>query len=143
MTEPHGGADPTVFRTAAVQVPTHPLCMTYPVLTSRAATAPTATAARTAAAQDPATQEWVIDGQKLWSSSAKCVRGAVPRAAHAARHKNAQRVACFRTRSPRADSHRARYAAFFIIMAVTDPGAAKHSSMSMFLVPAETAGVEV
>ncbi|GAA1267100.1 acyl-CoA dehydrogenase family protein [Pseudonocardia aurantiaca] len=40
-------------------------------------------------------------------------------------------------------STNARYAAFFLVMAVTDPGAAPHRSMSMFIVPAETPGVEI
>src|SRR3954454_20433511 len=50
--------------------------------------------------------EWVIDGEKWFSSNA-------------------------------------RYAAFFIVMAVTDPDAAPHRRMSMFVVPAETPGVEI
>jgi len=37
----------------------------------------------------------------------------------------------------------ARYAAFFIFMAVTDPDAAPHHRMSMFIVPAGTPGVEI
>jgi acyl-CoA dehydrogenase len=40
-------------------------------------------------------------------------------------------------------STNARYAAFFLVMAVTDPDAAPHRSMSMFIVPAETPGVEI
>jgi acyl-CoA dehydrogenase len=50
--------------------------------------------------------EWVIDGEKWFSSNA-------------------------------------RYAAFFIVMAVTDPDAAPHRRMSMFVVPAETPGIEI
>lgn len=50
--------------------------------------------------------EWVIDGEK-WFSSNAC------------------------------------YAAFFIVMAVTDPDAAPYKRMSMFIVPAETPGVEI
>ena len=57
-----------------------------------------------AAVQDG--DHWVIDGEKLWSSSAK-------------------------------------YASFFIVMAVTDPAAQRHRRLSMFIVPAETAGVEI
>lgn len=37
----------------------------------------------------------------------------------------------------------ARYAAFMIVMAVTDPQAAPHERMSMFVVPAETPGIEI
>ncbi|MCW2621346.1 MAG: acyl-CoA dehydrogenase domain protein [Frankiales bacterium] len=37
----------------------------------------------------------------------------------------------------------ARYAAFLIVMAVTDPDAAPHQRMSMFVVPAETPGIEI
>lgn len=51
-------------------------------------------------------EEWVIDGEKWFSSNA-------------------------------------RYAAFLIVMAVTDPEAPPHSRMSMFVVPAETPGVEI
>jgi acyl-CoA dehydrogenase len=40
-------------------------------------------------------------------------------------------------------SSNARYAAFYIVMAVTDPEAASHRKMSMFIVPAETPGVEI
>lgn len=50
--------------------------------------------------------EWVIDGEK-WFSSNAC------------------------------------YAAFLIVMAVTDPDAAPHKRMSMFIVPSDTAGVEI
>lgn len=38
-------------------------------------------------------------------------------------------------------SSNARYAAFLIVMAVTDPEAAPHARMSMFIVPAETPGI--
>lgn len=37
----------------------------------------------------------------------------------------------------------ARFAAFYIIMAVTDPDAAPHRRMSMFIVPADTPGIEI
>jgi acyl-CoA dehydrogenase len=37
----------------------------------------------------------------------------------------------------------ARYAAFFIVMAVTDPEAEPHRRMSMFVVPAETPGINI
>ena len=50
--------------------------------------------------------EWVIDGEKWFSSNA-------------------------------------RYASFLIVMAVTDPEAAPHRRMSMFVVPAETPGIEI
>ncbi|MBN9112186.1 MAG: acyl-CoA dehydrogenase family protein [Pseudonocardia sp.] len=40
-------------------------------------------------------------------------------------------------------STNARYAAFFLVMAVTEPDAAPHRSMSMFIVPADTPGVEI
>ncbi len=50
--------------------------------------------------------EWVIDGEKWFSSNA-------------------------------------RYAAFFIVMAVTDPDAPAYRRMSMFIVPADTPGVEI
>lgn len=40
-------------------------------------------------------------------------------------------------------STNARYAAFFIVMAVTDPDAAPHARQSLFLVPAETPGVKL
>jgi acyl-CoA dehydrogenase len=36
-----------------------------------------------------------------------------------------------------------RYAAFFIVMAVTNPDAAPHQRMSMFIVPAETPGIVI
>ncbi len=51
-------------------------------------------------------EEWVIDGEKWFSSNA-------------------------------------RYAAFLIVMAVTDPDAEPHRRMSMFVVPAETPGIEI
>jgi acyl-CoA dehydrogenase len=50
--------------------------------------------------------EWVIDGEKWFSSNA-------------------------------------RYAAFFIVMAVTDPEASPSRRMSMFIVPAETRGINI
>jgi acyl-CoA dehydrogenase len=50
--------------------------------------------------------EWVIDGEKWFSSNA-------------------------------------RYAAFLIVMAVTDPEAEPHRRMSMFVVPAETPGIVI
>jgi acyl-CoA dehydrogenase len=50
--------------------------------------------------------EWVIDGEKWFTSNA-------------------------------------RYAAFLIVMAVTDPDAAPYERMSMFVVPAETPGIEI
>jgi acyl-CoA dehydrogenase len=37
----------------------------------------------------------------------------------------------------------ARYASFFLVMAITEPEAAPHSRMSMFIVPAETPGVVI
>ena len=40
-------------------------------------------------------------------------------------------------------SSNARYAAFFIVMAVTDPEAAPYRRMSMFIVPADTPGIEI
>lgn len=40
-------------------------------------------------------------------------------------------------------SSNAKYASFFITMAVTDKGAPPHQRMSMFIVPAETAGIEI
>jgi len=54
----------------------------------------------------PDGDEWVIDGEKWFSSNA-------------------------------------RYAAFYIVMAVTDPEAAPYKRMSMFIVPADTPGVEI
>ena len=72
MTEPHAGADPTLFTTRAVRDG----------------------------------DEWVLDGEKWFSSNA-------------------------------------RYAAFFIVLAVTDPEASPYHGMSMFLVPATTPGVTI
>jgi len=72
MTEPHAGADPTLFTTLAVQDG----------------------------------DEWVINGEKWFSSNA-------------------------------------RYASFSIVMAVTDPDVSAYQGMSMFIVPAETPGVEI
>ena len=72
MTEPHAGADPTLFTTQAVKDG----------------------------------NEWVINGEKWFSSSA-------------------------------------RYASFFIVMAVTNPDVSAYKGMSMFIVPAETPGVEI
>lgn len=40
-------------------------------------------------------------------------------------------------------SSNARYASFLIVMAVTDPDASPYRRMSMFVVPAETPGVEI
>jgi acyl-CoA dehydrogenase len=40
-------------------------------------------------------------------------------------------------------SSNARYADFFIVMAITDPDAAPHERMSMFIVPADTSGIEI
>ncbi|OAI39831.1 acyl-CoA dehydrogenase, partial [bacterium SCGC AG-212-C10] len=40
-------------------------------------------------------------------------------------------------------SSNAKYASFFITMAVTDKEAAPHKRMSMFIVPAETPGIEI
>ncbi len=40
-------------------------------------------------------------------------------------------------------SSNACYAAFFIVMAVTDPAASAYRRMSMFIVPADTPGVEI
>nr|WP_253258353.1 acyl-CoA dehydrogenase family protein [Pseudonocardia sp. N23] len=71
MTEPHGGSDPTGFRTTAVLDG----------------------------------DDWVINGEKWFSSHAL-------------------------------------FADFLIVMAVTEPDAARHRSMSMFVVPADTPGVE-
>lgn len=72
MTEPLGGADPTLFTTSAVRDGDH----------------------------------WVIDGEKWFSSNA-------------------------------------RYASFFLVMAVTNDGSDRHRRMSMFIVPAETPGIEI
>lgn len=71
MTEPHGGSDPTGFRTTAVLDG----------------------------------DEWVINGEKWFSSHAL-------------------------------------FAEFLIVMAVTEPEAPGHRSMSMFVVPADTPGIE-
>ena len=72
MTEPHAGADPTLFTTLAVKDG----------------------------------NEWVINGEKWFSSNA-------------------------------------RYASFFIVMAVTNPDVSAYKGMSMFIVPAELPGVEI
>jgi acyl-CoA dehydrogenase len=40
-------------------------------------------------------------------------------------------------------SSNARYASFLIVMAVTDPEASAYERMSMFIVPAETPGIEI
>ena len=72
MTEPHAGADPTLFTTSAVRDG----------------------------------EEWVINGEKWFSSNA-------------------------------------RFASFYIVMAVTDPDVSAYKGMSMFVVPAETPGVEI
>ena len=40
-------------------------------------------------------------------------------------------------------SSNARYADFFIVMAITDPDAPPHERMSMFIVPADTPGIEI
>jgi acyl-CoA dehydrogenase len=72
MTEPLGGADPTMFTTRAVRDG----------------------------------DEWVITGEKWFSSNAP-------------------------------------YAAFFIVMAVTNPDVSAYQGMSMFLVPAGTPGLEI
>ncbi|MDQ1501934.1 MAG: acyl-CoA dehydrogenase, partial [Actinomycetota bacterium] len=72
MTEPHAGADPTLFRTTAVRDG----------------------------------DEWVVNGEKWFSSNA-------------------------------------RYASFFLVMAVTNPEVSAYEGMSMFIVPAGTPGVTV
>src|SRR5579884_779530 len=72
MTEPHAGADPTLFTTRA--------------------------------RRDG--DEWVINGEKWFSSNA-------------------------------------RYASFLIVMAVTDPDVSAYQGMSMFIVPADAAGIEI
>jgi acyl-CoA dehydrogenase len=72
MTEPHAGADPTLFTTRA--------------------------------RRDG--DQWVIDGEKWFSSNA-------------------------------------RWASFLIVMAVTDPDVSPYQGMSMFIVPAETPGVNI
>ena len=40
-------------------------------------------------------------------------------------------------------SSNAKTAAFFIVMAVTDPSVSPYKGMSMFLVPADTPGIEI
>ncbi|MBA3303207.1 MAG: acyl-CoA dehydrogenase family protein [Acidimicrobiia bacterium] len=72
MTEPHAGADPTLFTTSAVRDG----------------------------------DEWVIDGWKFFSSNA-------------------------------------RTASFLIVMVVTDAEVSAYQGMSMFLVPADTPGVDI
>jgi acyl-CoA dehydrogenase len=72
MTEPHAGADPTLFKVRAVQDG----------------------------------DEWVINGEKWFSSNA-------------------------------------RFASFFIVMAVTDPDVSAYQGMTMFIVPAETPGINI
>ena len=72
MTEPHAGADPTMFTTRAVRDG----------------------------------DGWVINGWKFFSSNAKT-------------------------------------ATFLIVMAVTDPEVSPYQGMSMFLVPADTPGIEI
>ncbi|MCU1455155.1 MAG: acyl-CoA dehydrogenase [Acidimicrobiales bacterium] len=72
MTEPHAGADPTLFTTQAVQDG----------------------------------DEWVITGEKWFSSAA-------------------------------------RYASFLIVMVVTNPDVSAYNGMSMFIVPADTPGVNI
>ncbi len=72
MTEPHAGADPTLFTTRA----------------------------------EKDGDEWVLNGEKWYSSNA-------------------------------------RYASFFIVMAVTNPDVSAYEGMSMFIVPAETPGVTI
>ena len=72
MTEPHAGADPTLFTTRAVRDG----------------------------------DEWVINGEKWFSTNA-------------------------------------RFASFFVVMAVTNPEAGPYRGMSMFIVPAGTPGLEI
>jgi acyl-CoA dehydrogenase len=72
MTEPHAGADPTMFKTRAVKDG----------------------------------DEWVINGWKYFSSNAKT-------------------------------------ASFLIVMAVTNPDVSAYQGMSMFLVPADTPGINI
>ena len=72
MTEPHAGADPTLFTTRA----------------------------------ERDGDEWVINGEKWFSSNA-------------------------------------RFASFYIVMVVTNPDVSAYQGMGMFIVPAETAGVEI
>lgn len=76
MTEPHAGADPTLFTTRAV---------------------------RDGSGDDA---DWVINGQKFFSSNANT-------------------------------------ASFLIVMVVTNPDVSPYQGMSMFLVPADTPGVEI
>lgn len=71
MTEPHAGADPTLFTTRA----------------------------------ELDGDEWVINGEKWFSSNAK-------------------------------------YSSFLIVMAVTNPDVSAYQGMSMFIVPADTPGIE-
>jgi acyl-CoA dehydrogenase len=78
MTEPAGGSDPTGFVTSAVMVK----------------------------GDGEAGGEWVINGEKWFSSHA-------------------------------------RFAAFLIVLAITEPDAPPHRRMSMFVVPARTPGVEI
>jgi acyl-CoA dehydrogenase len=72
MTEPHAGADPTLFTTRAVRDG----------------------------------DEWVINGEKWFASHA-------------------------------------RYSSFLIVMAVTNPEISAYQGMSMFIVPADTPGLEI
>lgn len=72
MTEPHAGADPTLFKTTAVKDG----------------------------------DEWIINGYKWYSSNA-------------------------------------RYASFFITMVVTNPEISAYEGMSMFIIPADTPGVNI
>jgi acyl-CoA dehydrogenase len=72
MTEPHAGADPTLFTTRA----------------------------------ERDGDEWVITGEKWFSSNA-------------------------------------RFASFFIVMVVTNPAVSAYQGMSMFIVPADTPGIEI
>ena len=72
MTEPHGGADPSLFTTRAVRDG----------------------------------EEWVIDGEKWFSSSFE-------------------------------------RSAFIIVMAITDPDVSIYKGASMFLIPADTPGLEI
>jgi alkylation response protein AidB-like acyl-CoA dehydrogenase len=63
-------------------------------------------AARTRAAWDEAAQEWVINGQKMFTSGAEMTD-------------------------------------YIFLLTRTDPDAAKHSGITMFLVPGDTPGIEV
>jgi acyl-CoA dehydrogenase len=78
MTEPHGGSDPTMFKTRAVREQKG----------------------------EAGAGGWVLNGWKFFSSNAKT-------------------------------------ASFFIVMAVTNPGVSAYQGMSMFLVPADTPGIEI